>query len=169
MFELHPARCSISTKMKIHAMNYINNTTTFQEALTSSAKYLMYPSNLSGFHNTETTLRRSMSGRNVFCHTGHLNLPERERLCSCGCRMHLNSSRNIYIRHLSIGEHLTCLEFPHHQLRCPSCGATKSQNIPFKAQGHMITEPLHTYTSYWLKEPTPTNRWQKSPVSVKTW
>jgi len=64
MFELHPARCNISTKMKIHAMNYINNTTTFQEALTSSAKYLMYPSNLSGFHNTETTLRRSMSGRN---------------------------------------------------------------------------------------------------------
>ena len=155
MFELHPARCNISTKMKIHAMNYINNTTTFQEALTSSAKYLMYPSNLSGFHNTETTLRRSMSGRNVFCHTGHLNLPERERLCSCGCRMHLNSSRNIYIRHLSIGEHLTCLEFPHHQLRCPSCGATKSQNIPFKAQGYMITEPLHTYTEiYWLKEPT---------------
>lgn len=43
MFELHPARCSISTKMKIHAMNYINNTTTFQEALTSSAKYLMFP------------------------------------------------------------------------------------------------------------------------------
>ena len=158
MFELHPAKCSISTKMKIHAMNYINNTTTFQEALTSSAKYLMYPSNLSGFHNTETTLRRSMSGRNVFCHTGHLNLPERERLCSCGCRMHLNSSRNIYIRHLSIGEHLTCLEFPHHQLRCPSCGATKSQNIPFKAQGHMITEPLHTYTRDLLAKGTYTNK-----------
>ena len=72
--------------------------------------------------------------------------------------MHLNSSRNIYIRHLSIGEHLTCLEFPHHQLRCPSCGATKSQNIPFKAQGHMITEPLHTYTRDLLAKGTYTNK-----------
>lgn len=57
MFELHPARCNISTKMKIHAMNYINNTTTFQEALTSSAKYLMYPSNLSWFSQYRNNLK----------------------------------------------------------------------------------------------------------------
>ena len=38
---------------------------------------------------------------------GILDLPEEERICTCGKRMHINSHPDIYIRHLSIGGNLS--------------------------------------------------------------
>jgi transposase len=139
-------------------MNYIHNDLSKQENIVTNTKYLLIPSSLTGFHNTETTIRKSVSERNVYCHIGHLTIQEHERICSCGCRMHINSHRHMYIRHLSIGSHLTCLRFSHNQFRCPSCGTTKSQNIPFKAPGHLITESLFTYTRDLLAQGTYTNK-----------
>lgn len=139
-------------------MHCIHNKHQTQETITYYSEYLHIPSNLYGFTNTETTIRRSISGREVYCYKGNLTLQEADRYCSCGCRMHINGSRNINIRHLSIGKTLTCLDFPHHQLRCPSCGATKSHNIPFKASGHMITKQLNTYVRDLLASGTLTNK-----------
>ena len=48
--------------------------------------------------------------------------------------------------------------FPHNQLRCPKCGATKSQFISFKAEGHLITDALHQYTCDLLARGTYTNK-----------
>ena len=72
--------------------------------------------------------------------------------------MHINSHPDIYIRHLCIGGNLSGILFPHNQLRCPKCGATKSQYISFKAEGHLITEELHQYTRDLLAAGTYTNK-----------
>lgn len=139
-------------------MDYIRAEADGQLALTRSTEYLFIPSCLYGFHNTETTVETAKSGRTVYCHKGTLELPEEERICSCGHRMHVNTHRDIYIRHLCFGGHLSCLLFPHNQLRCPSCGATKSQFISFQADGHRITEALHQYTCDLLARGTYTNK-----------
>jgi transposase len=57
-----------------------------------------------------------------------------------------------------MGGNLSGLLFPHNQLRCPKCGATKSQYISFKAEGHLITEELHQYTRDLLAAGTYTNK-----------
>ena len=124
-------------------MDYIRTDADGQLTLTRSTEFLFLPSCLYGFHNTETTVETARSGRTVYCHKGTLDLPEEERICSCGQRMHINSHPDIYIRHLCIGGSLSCLLFPHNQLRCPGCGATKSQHISFKAVGHLITDALY--------------------------
>ena len=139
-------------------MNYIRTDADGQLTLTRSTEFLFLPSCLYGFHNTETTVETARSGRTVYCHKGTLDLPEEERICSCGQRMHINSHPDIYIRHLCIGGSLSCLLFPHNQLRCPGCGATKSQHISFKAAGHLITDALYEYTSGLLASGTYTNK-----------
>ena len=139
-------------------MDYIRTDADGQLTLTRSTEFLFLPSCLYGFHNTETTVETARSGRTVYCHKGTLDLPEEERICSCGQRMHINSHPDIYIRHLCIGGSLSCLLFPHNQLRCPGCGATKSQHISFKAAGHLITDALYEYTSGLLASGTYTNK-----------
>ena len=139
-------------------MDYIRTDADGQLTLTRSTEFLFLPSCLYGFHNTETTVETARSGRTVYCHKGTLDLPEEERICSCGRRMHINSHPDIYIRHLCIGGSLSCLLFPHNQLRCPGCGATKSQHISFKAAGHLITDALYEYTSGLLASGTYTNK-----------
>ena len=139
-------------------MDYIRTEADGQLALTQSTEFLILPSCLYGFNNTETTVETARSGRLVYCHKGTLDLPEEERICTCGRRMHINSHPDIYIRHLCIGGNLSGLSFPHNQLRCPECGATKSQFISFKTYGHLITKALHQYTCDLLARGTYTNK-----------
>ena len=139
-------------------MDYIRVDANGQLTLTQSTEFLFLPSCLYGFHNTETTVETAISGRTVYCFAGTLDIPEVERLCSCGCRMHINTSPDIYLRHINIGGDLSTLKFPHNQLRCPKCGATKSQYISFKADGHLITRILHQYTCDLLASGTYTNK-----------
>ena len=139
-------------------MDYIRTEADGQLTLTQSTEYLVLPSCLYGFHNTETTVETAKSGRIIYCHKGTLDIPEDERTCSCGQRMHINSHPDIYIRHLNIGGNLSGLLFPHNQLRCRECGKTKSQFISFKADGHLITEALHQYVRDLLAAGTYTNK-----------
>ncbi len=139
-------------------MDYIRTEADGQLAFTQSTEFLFLPSCLYGFHNTETTVEKAKSGRNIYCHRGTLSLPEEERICACGQRMHINSHPDIYLRHLCIGGNLNGLLFPHNQLRCPKCGATKSQYISFKAERHLITVELYQYTRDLLAAGTYTNK-----------
>lgn len=139
-------------------MDYIRTEADGQLSLTQSTEYLYIPCCLYGFHNTKTTAETAKSGRIVYCHQGYLDIPEEERICTCGQRMHINNHPDIYIRHLSIGGNLSALKFPHNQLRCPKCGATKGQYISFKADGHQITDALHQYTCDLLANGTYTNK-----------
>ena len=126
-------------------MQYIRIEASGQLSIAQSEEFLMIPSRLSGFHNTETTVKTAKSGRTVYCHSGLLELTDEDRVCKCGRKMHINSHPVISLRHLCIGGNLSCIEFPHTQLRCPKCGAVKEQYISFKAPGHMITEELYQY------------------------
>ena len=139
-------------------MDYIRVDADGQLTLTQSTEFLYVPSCLYGFHNTETTVGITKSGRTVYCFGGTLDIPEEERRCSCGFRMHINTSPDIYLRHFNLGRDLSALRFPHNQLRCPKCGATKSQYISFKADGHLITRTLHQYTCELLASGTYTNK-----------
>ena len=139
-------------------MDYIRTDADGQLTLTQSTEFLFLPSCLYSFHNTETTVETAKSGRTIYCHKGILDLPEEERICSCGRRMHINSHPDVYLRHLCIGGNLSAVLFPHNQLRCPSCGATKSQYVSFKAAGHLITDALYQYTSDLLASGTYTNK-----------
>ena len=106
-------------------MDYIRTEADEQLAFTQYTEYLFVPSCFYGFHNAEITVETAKSGRIIYCHREALNIPEDERLCSCGQRMHVNSHSDIYIRHLSIGGDLSGFLFPHNY-RCPRCGGTKS-------------------------------------------
>ena len=72
--------------------------------------------------------------------------------------MHINNHPDIYIRHLPFGGGLSTVRFPHNQFRCPSCGATKSQHISFKAPRHRITDALYQFTCDLLEKGTYTNK-----------
>jgi len=140
-------------------MDYIRTEQNGQLEFTQSSDFLQLPSFLYGFHNTETTVETAESGRTVYCHFGYADITEDDRICrKCGARMHLNNHSDIYVRHLPIGGNLSTLKFPHYQLRCPKCQATRSQYLPFKADGHMITEALLQYTLDLLSEGTYTNK-----------
>ena len=77
-------------------MDYIRTEADGQLTLTQSTEYLFLPSCLYGFHNTETTVETAKSKRIIYCHRGILELPEEERVCTCGQRMHINSHPDIY-------------------------------------------------------------------------
>ena len=126
-------------------MNYIRSEADGQLVFTETTESLMIPSMLYGLHNTSTSTETAISGRTVFAFRGTVDLPDDERFCSCGCKMHVNNSPDVELRHVPFGSTLTCVIFPHRQLRCPECGATKSQFVSFKADGHRITRELFNY------------------------
>ena len=139
-------------------MDYIRTAADGQLTLTRSTEFLSIPSTLYGFINTETTVETAESGRTVYCFTGRMEITEDELTCDCGCRMHINNHPDIYIRHLPFGGGLSTVRFPHNQFRCPSCGATKSQHISFKAPRHRITDALYQFTCDLLEKGTYTNK-----------
>lgn len=127
-------------------MNYITKEANGQLAFTQSIDYLKIPSFLYGFSNTDTSVKTSKSGRQVFCLEGTLDATEENLICTCGSKMHVNNHTGITLRHLPFGSSLSCVTFSRNQYACPKCRATKMQFISFKANGHMITEELHQYT-----------------------
>ena len=139
-------------------MDYIRTEADGQLTFTHSSDFLLVPSCLHGFENNDTSIETAKSGRSIYCHKGILHLTDEERKCTCGCKMHINTSPKISLQHLNIGGNLSCIVFPHNQLRCPKCKATKSQYISFKADGHRITEQLLQYTRDLLACGTYTNK-----------
>lgn len=72
--------------------------------------------------------------------------------------MHINGRGTRILRHLNLGNILTCVSFPHYQFKCPVCGATMMQVVPFKAAGHRITKKLYQYVRDLLALGTYTNK-----------
>ena len=140
-------------------MDYIRTDTTGQLVFEHSLEYLLIPSCLYGFRNSETIIRTSKSGRSVYVHYGSVELPAEERICEhCGSCMHINGHPDITLQHLPVGGYLSALRLPHNQLRCPLCGETKGQYISFKAVGHRMTEQLYQYARDLLALNTFTNK-----------
>ncbi len=93
-------------------MDYSHTYTESQSQNNEIPVMIHIPSLQYGFHNTTTTTGHSRAGRTVFCLEGGIELPEEERVCSCGERMHLQGSRPLTLRHLCIGGSLSCARFP---------------------------------------------------------
>ena len=147
-------------------MNYIRTEADGQLVFDETTEFLMIPSMLHGFHNTSTETASSVSRRNVYVFHGDVEMPEEERRCGCGRRMHINNSPNVSLRHLPFGGSLTSVVFPHNQLRCPRRGATKSQLISFKADAHRITKELFNYVYDLLATGNYTNKEVASLVGL---
>lgn len=127
-------------------MNYTHTESDGQLAFSETRySFLSIPSRLEGFNNSDTTVSRSVSGREVFCFNGKLELAESDRICPvCGGRMHINGHRELVLRHLCFGRSLSVVRFDRVQLVC-RCGHSHMQTVPFKAEGHQISVELWQY------------------------
>ncbi len=67
----------------------MDNTHKYAESQEKNDGMLHIPSSLHGFRNITTTTREAKSGRTVFCLDGEVEIPEEERICACGCHMHI--------------------------------------------------------------------------------
>lgn len=128
-------------------MNYTQCEANGQLKFLFSTDFLILPSFLNGFNNTETTVEVTKSLRNAFCFHGTVDPCEADYICiHCGHKMHVNNHSSITLRHLCFGSSLSGVKFKRTQFLCPECGAAKMQAISFKADGHLITSELYQYT-----------------------
>ena len=99
-------------------MNYIHTNANEQmEISQESNSFLMIPSILKGFNNTDTTTRTSRSGKTVYCFNGTLE-DDMDRICpDCQGKMHVNNHLDVSLRHLCFGGALTAVQFSKLQLR----------------------------------------------------
>ena len=144
-------------------MDYIENLQFEQLSLpfgeeSPKQEYLLIPSSLLGFHNTDTTSQLLPSGRKSFCMNGMLDVPEERSCPSCGSRMHINQRFQKTLKHLPVGNGISCIKFEHVQYLCPDCGHTHMQEIPFQSEHHRITKELEEYIRFLLGRHTFTNK-----------
>ena len=145
----------------IEQVNLFNpdGTPAVQVATGHLAKYLLIPSNLVGFHNVRTDKMVESSGASVYCHLGEFPFSSSDKVCDqCGAQMHINNHSNVELWHLPHGDVHSRLYFSVVQMRCPICGRTHMQDIPFKADGHRITKELEAYICKLLEDGTHTNK-----------
>lgn len=140
-------------------MHYIHTEANGQMKISQErCSFLMIPSSLAGFNNSHTTVETAKSGRTVYCFNGTLE-DDMDRTCQhCGSKMHVNNHLGVNLRHLCFGGTFTAVKFDKLQLRCPECGATMMQKVPFKAEHHRITQELYNYTRDLLALGSYTNR-----------
>lgn len=131
-------------------MNYTPNT--IKNASLEFADLLFIPHNLLNFLNNATSLEKTVSGRDVYCFQGSLYYDEEAIIChDCGVKMHVHDVYQTTLRHLPFGSRLSCLCFKKRRFKCPCCGKLVMQQIPFKAEGHLISVELQNYTEELLE------------------
>ena len=94
----------------------------------SAPSYLLIPSALPGFHNTDTKRYNSISGAVIYLMRGSQDILPEDAVCaSCGAAMHVHSNREIVLSHLRFGNALTQIYVTRKRFFCPSCGASHMQ------------------------------------------
>ena len=120
-------------------MNNTKNNNLNQEEINN---YLKIPCYLERFTNTSTIIKDD-----ILYFKGIVTLTDNDLLCDfCDSSMHIHSYKDITIKHIPIGGTYSCIYISAVQLLCPKCGKTKMQKIPFKDEGHFITNAVKTYT-----------------------
>lgn len=99
-------------------------------------QYIHLPSGLTGFHNFKTIIEVAQSGREIYLMHGELERGEAPTCPECGQKMHTHGSRITMLRHLCFGSRLSAVSFEKRRYRCPCCGHTEMESVPFKANGH---------------------------------
>ena len=125
----------------------------------SASSYLLIPSALPGFHNTDTKRYNSISGAVIYLMRGSQDILPEDAVCaSCGAAMHVHSNREIVLSHLRFGKALTQISVTRKRFFCPSCGASHMQHIPYCSDHHRITKELEAYVCDLLALGTYTNK-----------
>lgn len=125
-------------------MNYITNNKNNQF---ENKPFLKIPSNLERFVNTDTTIVNDSSGNQIYSFNGYVLLSDDDLICPiCNSKMSCNNSYNVNIKHFPIGGMHSRISIERKQLICCNCGATKTQDIPFKDPNHLVTKQLRNYT-----------------------
>ena len=109
-------------------------------------QHIHLPSGLTGFCNSKTTIEVAQSGQEVYLLHGELERDEAPSCPECGQKMHIHGSRITMLRHLCVGSRLSAVSFEKRRYRCPCCGHTEMESVPFKANGHNITRELLRFT-----------------------
>ena len=109
-------------------------------------QYIHLPSGLTGFRNSTTTIEVAQPGREVCLLHGEPGRNEFPSCPECSQKMHLHGSRSIVLRHLCFGSRLSAVSFEKRRYRCPCCGHTEMETVPFKADGRNITRELLQFT-----------------------
>ena len=63
----------------------------------------------------------------------------------CGTLLYGNGDVSFTLAHIPFGSSYTKLVISRHRLRCKNCSYTYTFTADFKADGHLITEPLETF------------------------
>ena len=128
-------------------MNDIIKNENLQLILDTNNEFLMIPSFLNGFKNTNTIINKRVEDeKTVYCFEGTLLENKEDRICpNCGSIMHIHNSKDTLLKHLPFGDKMTLVLFKKHQFYCENCHHSEMQNIPFKASKHRITQELYNY------------------------
>lgn len=112
----------------------------------------MIPHGLEDFYSLATRIEKDRSGRDQYVFCGEI-LPDARCYCPvCGERMHAHNTFPTTLRHLPFGSALTYISFTRRQYRCPDCGKTVMENIPFRSEHHRTTKALEQYTEDLLEQ-----------------
>lgn len=118
-------------------------------------QYLMIPSGLTGFNNSDTRSIHDISGREILVFTGEVHPSPQDGVCPrCGHTMQVNAHLDTKLHHLNFGSFASIVVFERTQFRCPDCGSTQIQALPFRSESHRITKQLETYTMELLAKGT---------------
>ena len=110
-----------------------------------------YPERLPGFLNVKSELNED-DGQLFYDIFGTQTLTESDWTCpDCSVKMHRHGSKERILLHESKGEawcrlHVTVIRF-----KCPHCGRTHLQRLPYEVNGHRITTSLEQQVLKLLK------------------
>ena len=114
------------------------------------SEFISIPSFLVGYKQDVDRIERrtARSGRINNLLPGEYPILEEHRTCTkCGSRGHIHDTRELALLHLPFGAELNTISFPRSRFICPVCGSTWMQEVPFKAEGHFITQHLEAFAN----------------------
>ena len=135
----------IKLQPKIYIETLMNNYT--QAICSDGRSFNIYlPSNLNGFIQTAYQDDLDQSSHHVIHLEGYCEYDEAPICPHCGCgRMHANIDVQSEIKHIPYGDTYTVINLTRKQYRCRKCGRTHIIDVPFKGQGHNITQDLYDF------------------------
>lgn len=116
---------------------------------------VIYPEQLYGFINEKTDLQ--LDPRPVYHIYGRQAVTKEDSFCPhCSCSMHRHGCRQRILAHESKGQAHCLLHVTLVRFRCPHCGTTHLQKLPYECHNHRITLPLYQQIIHCLHKHTMT-------------
>ena len=106
-------------------------------------QYIKTPLYLPHFDVTKEATHEFINGVPSYILHGNLIEPNYRHCPYChGSTMHLNGTRTIRLRHITIGKVIIYVEVTYKRWECQDCHRAFRHRIPFREKGHNITTNL---------------------------